>query len=232
MRKLWSVCLCCSVSLVLCYCECRCRIPAQIHGLLITMDLAELRVFVGAEFVPSTRILHHRFVVGVDSLKDRGLFQPEWFCSVWLVLIGLFLIVLWQSIGLEKSGCFSLSFFRWNGTVSVFCQEATEHPEPHYCGSLSHYPLFLSADLADAQEFCLLVPTSHMTMWYFTVSPDLWCGRGQGFSASCVWSSCVWCWGGSCDGIAYCWNRVISFLRAKLGKLLCHICSPLPSWRN
>lgn len=44
-------------------------IPAQIHGLLIKMDLAELRVFVGAEFVPSTRILHCRFVVGRDNLR-------------------------------------------------------------------------------------------------------------------------------------------------------------------
>lgn len=44
------------------------------------MDLAELRVFVGAEFVPSTRILQYGFVVGLGHL--RGLFQPEWFCSV------------------------------------------------------------------------------------------------------------------------------------------------------
>lgn len=34
--------------------------PAQVHGLLMTMDFAELRMFVGGEFVPSTRILHCR----------------------------------------------------------------------------------------------------------------------------------------------------------------------------
>lgn len=44
-------------------------------GFAYNVALAELRVFVGAAFVPNTRLLHYRFTVGFDDLK--GLFQPK-----------------------------------------------------------------------------------------------------------------------------------------------------------
>lgn len=106
--------------------------------------------------------------------------------------------MLRKSVDLEKSGTFSSSFFRWNGTRCQCFVRKLLGILNTLIAAVSPITLYFYMVTLLMHGSFALIPTSHMS--YFSVSPGLWCGPEQGFSARCVWYSWAWCWGGSCDG--------------------------------
>lgn len=85
------------------------------------------------------------------------------------------------------------------------------NPEPHYCNGLSHYPLFLYSDLADAQR--ALPFDTHELHDYVSLCPQVFGVAQSRVSLPGVYDRAVHGAGvAPMMADAYCWNRVIPFL--------------------